>query len=108
MKTFFILIMAIITCGCSAAKKTSATIDSEGRAADAAVDQHIEPAYMFVSILKANIRVETSVTADVVTQIRMGTKVKILERKEDWFQIEYQPGKTGWCHRNALAVSDQK
>ena len=104
MKTVFILISAIITSGCAA----SATIDSKGPVPNVAGDQQIQPAHMFVSIRSANVRVEPSVTADVVTQLRIGTKVKILRQKDDWFQIEYLPGKTGWCHRNALAVSDQK
>ena len=108
MKTLLALIILITVYGCSSVNKMSARSDSKGPEQGVAGEQQLQPAFMFVTIRSANVRGEPSVTADVVTQLRIGTKVKILAQKDDWFQVEYQPGKTGWCHRTALAVSDQK
>jgi SH3-like domain-containing protein len=39
-----------------------------------------------------------------VIKVPKDTKLKVLKRQGDWFEVEYQ-GKTGWLYRKAFWVS---
>lgn len=58
---------------------------------------------MTVVAAKASIRRMPLKDAKVVTTVPKGANVRIIQQRDDWFQVEYREGKTGWCHKSALA-----
>ena len=66
------------------------------------------PETLYIAVPKANIRQQPTTESRILTQLPIGTKVKIIQQKDDWYRVEYQEKKTGWVHKSALAISDSK
>ena len=114
-KILYLLLCTLYMSGCAATNKAPAAIDTKSHESSTPAVQTGQgtgnyqetPAYMFVAPRSANVRLEPSLDAKVIAQLPIGAKVKIIQQNGVWFQVEYQAVKTGWCHKNALAV-DQK
>jgi len=58
------------------------------------------PADQFTGTVTAsnlNVRNQNSLNGSVISSISKGQTFKILEEKNEWLKIEYQPGKAGWA-----------
>lgn len=51
-----------------------------------------------------NIRVEPSLSANVVAQLSVGNEARFIKETEEWIQIDYQ-NKTGWVHKKYASIS---
>ncbi len=54
---------------------------------------------VFVKAFKANIRKSASTGSPVVTQVKRGEKLVVLERKGDWYHIQTESGTMGWIYK---------
>lgn len=50
-----------------------------------------------VTASNLSVRSDSTLNSDIIGSITKGQKFTILEEKNNWFKIEYKPGKTGWA-----------
>jgi N-acetylmuramoyl-L-alanine amidase len=50
-----------------------------------------------VTASNLSVRSDSSLNSDIIGSITQGQKFTILEEKNNWFKIEYKPGKIGWA-----------
>ncbi|MFJ5758141.1 SH3 domain-containing protein [Neobacillus sp. NPDC093182] len=50
-----------------------------------------------VTASNLSVRSDSSLNSDIIGSITKGQKFTILEETNNWFKIEYKPGKTGWA-----------
>ena len=53
-----------------------------------------------------NFRKEPSLSSKVLLQLKKGTKVTVIDSKEDWYHICYNDA-YGWMHQDWLLVRDK-
>jgi hypothetical protein len=46
----------------------------------------------------ANIRQAASADSDVVTMVRSGEKLKVLEKRDSWYRVRTESGQSGWIY----------
>ena len=51
----------------------------------------------FVTTDLLNVRKEPSQKAEVVIRLAKGTEVKVLDTKDEWYQLQFEDGQTGWA-----------
>lgn len=56
-----------------------------------------------VSLSVANLRSQPAHSAELASQLTMGTPVRILDSDHSWLKIETPEGYEGWMHRSSLA-----
>ena len=61
---------------------------------------------MRVSASALNVREKASTTSDVVTQVRRGTELTVLEEQKSWLRVRLASGQEGWV--SAQHVSSGK
>lgn len=49
-----------------------------------------------------NIRASSTTQSDVVATARRGEKLSVIERRNDWYQVETADGSTGWIHASLV------
>lgn len=52
------------------------------------------------------VRSEPKTDSSEVGKVNPGASFKVLEEKDGWFRIDYEPGKTGWVFGEYVAVSN--
>ncbi|WP_238579244.1 SH3 domain-containing protein [Neobacillus niacini] len=50
-----------------------------------------------VTASNLSIRSDSSLNSDIIGSVTKGQKFTILDEKNNWFKIEYKPGKSGWA-----------
>jgi N-acetylmuramoyl-L-alanine amidase len=50
-----------------------------------------------VTASNLSVRSDSSLNSDIIGSITKGQKFTILEEKNNWYKIEFKPGKTGWA-----------
>jgi N-acetylmuramoyl-L-alanine amidase len=50
-----------------------------------------------VTASNLSVRSDSSLNSEIIGSITMGQKFTILDEKNNWFKIEYKPGKIGWA-----------
>lgn len=50
-----------------------------------------------VTASNLSVRSDSTLNSDIIGSITKGQQFTILEEKNNWFKIEYKPGKTGWA-----------
>lgn len=70
------------------------------------VKTYAAPAYLAgvvnVSGGNLNVRSGASASASIVSSLKKGTFVTLLSKSGDWWYIEYEKGKYGYCHENYI------
>ena len=56
--------------------------------------------YGLVISTMANLRAEPKFSAELVSQLLLGTKLKLLKRKNGWFYVQGEDGYLGWLNRS--------
>lgn len=59
--------------------------------------------WALASVPEANMRTEPHHSAELASQVPMGTPLKVLEKAEEWARIESPEGYQGWVNNSALA-----
>ena len=54
-----------------------------------------------------NFRKEPSLSAKVLNQLKKGTKVNVIDSKDDWYQVVYNDA-YGWMHSDWVQVHGQE
>jgi len=54
---------------------------------------------VYVKAFKANIRKYASTKSPVITQVKRGEKLVILEEKDNWYHIQAESGTMGWIYK---------
>jgi SH3-like domain-containing protein len=62
------------------------------------------PATLFVTASALNVRREASTNAPILTQVRRGTAVTVLESGESWARVRLADGTTGWVASQYLSA----
>jgi N-acetylmuramoyl-L-alanine amidase len=63
-------------------------------------NQQTNPANGTIGTVTAStlsVRSDSSLNSTIIGSITKGQKLTILDEKNNWYQIEYKPGKTGWA-----------
>jgi uncharacterized protein YgiM (DUF1202 family) len=55
-----------------------------------------------------NVRSAASLDADIVTQVKKGERLAILENGDDWIRIRLNDGTVGWVSRPLIAIDGEK
>jgi SH3-like domain-containing protein len=66
-------------------------------------DDHLAASWALVRLSAANIRSEGRHSAELVTQAIMGTPVRVLQEKNDWYRIQTPDHYIGWVDPSALS-----
>jgi hypothetical protein len=55
-----------------------------------------------VVIKKANLRAKASIKSKVISRLKKGEELEILDRSGDWFQVKSSSGLTGWIFKTLV------
>lgn len=67
-------------------------------------DQELSSNWALIRLSAANIRAEGRHSAELVTQAIMGTPVRVLQKKDDWYRIRTPDRYIGWVDPAALTM----
>ena len=62
----------------------------------------VEGTIVPVRVGKGNLRAQPDINALVIDQITAGTRLRLVENRHPWYQIELQDGRRGWVHASVL------
>lgn len=57
-----------------------------------------------VTTASSNLNVRSSPTGPVVAKIKKGSYITLLAKANGWWQVEYEKGKTGYCHGDYITI----
>ena len=58
-----------------------------------------------VNVGTGNLRAQPDINALVIDQLRSGTRLRLVERRHPWYQVELQDGRRGWVHASVLNLN---
>ena len=58
-----------------------------------------------VKVGTGNLRAQPDINALVIDQLKSGTRLRLVERRHPWYQVELQDGRRGWVHVSVLNLN---
>ncbi len=65
------------------------------------------PRAMVISAVRANFRAGPGTSAKIVAVLRKGTRVEVLEERDQWYRVKLADGREGWIAESVAAAPSQ-
>lgn len=61
------------------------------------------PCKVWIKVGQANIRSEATVESKIVITLREGDRLKVIEKKGNWYKVRLSDKRIGWAHKSVVA-----
>ncbi|MCK4648712.1 SH3 domain-containing protein [bacterium] len=61
------------------------------------------PAKVWIKVGQANIRSAATVESKIVVTLKLGDKLRVIEKRGSWYKVRLSDKRIGWVHKSVVA-----
>lgn len=66
------------------------------------------PAKVWIKVGQANIRSAATVESKIVVTLKLGDKLRVIEKRGSWYKVKLPRKRIGWVHRSVVSPTKSR